>query len=828
MYKFVSLFLCFIFSVQLRATNYTLTSPDGRISAKIGTHNEISLQVSYQGKVYLRIPHIRMITQGQTLGTALKVRKVSKRGVNNILKPVYGINQSVAENYKELRLDCNDNYALVFRAYNEGIAWRFVTKTEKDIIVQEEQVDYEFADNYKTYFHPLMSESDYRVQRLSDRELQPNYSSMPVLVKPDDGVNILLHESDVRNYPCMSMMSSSISPNTLTGIHPKYPKVTERGGHKNFNLVVKETEDYIAKTSGTRTFPWRIVAFAATDKDILNNQLVWLLGADCEFKETDWIKPGKVAWDWWYAMNLTGVPFKSGINTNTYKYYIDFASRYGIEYVNLDEGWSDQFDLLKVVDEIDMEELSAYARSRGVGLVLWCVWHTLDRQMPEALAQFEKWGIAGLKVDFMDRDDQVVVEFEEKLLHEAAKHHLLVNFHGAYHPNGLERAFPNCINVEGVKGLEWNKINGGGATPVGAVTIPFIRMFAGPMDYTPGAMSNYNKDDWQMIKKRPMSQGTRCQQLAMYVVYNAPLQMISDSPTNYEKEPKFTKFLTSIPTVWDETVPLESRVGEYVNVARRQGNTWFVGGMTDWTPRTQRLSLDFLNPKETYLAELVIDGPNADRVGSDYAMIMREVKCGDKLALDMAPGGGYAVRLTPNTDRHDIVVFGDSRVQMGGDWGRKLGRKDVTNAGYGGFTTSHFIWLVGPQVIERYPRICLLQGGTNDVSSGITLERTKQNYRSLVDSLLAHDIHVVMHAVTYPTEKDAAMQKMKVGKIDSLNVFIHQLAQEKGLPCIDLNPLLTEKKRLKAEYALDNVHFTTAGYKMWAQEINRILNENKW
>uniref|UniRef100_UPI0040285DC2 glycoside hydrolase family 97 catalytic domain-containing protein n=1 Tax=Prevotella sp. TaxID=59823 RepID=UPI0040285DC2 len=814
--------------LQAQAADYTLTSPDGRISAMVQTADEISMQVSYQGKRYITIPHIQLITDKQTLGHRAKVRKATARSTDNIFRPVYGINSTVKEKYNELRIDFKGGYTIVFRAYDEGVAWRFATTLGKSLIVRDEPVDYQFAGNYEAWFHPAMSESDYRRQHVSDAALKPNYTSMPVLVKADDGIDMLLHESDVSNYPCMSLVSSVDKPNTLTAVHPFYPKVTEPGGYKNFDMVVKQREDYIARTSGTRSFPWRIIAFSHSDKDILSNQLVWLLGAGCKLQDTSWIKPGKVAWDWWHGLNLSGVNFHTGFNTDTYKYYIDFAAKHGIEYVNLDEGWSDPFDLTKITSTIDMPELARYARNHGVGLILWCVWHTLDKQMDEAMAQFEKWGIAGLKVDFLDRDDQQLVDFEERTLQAAARHHLLVNFHGAYHPNGLERAYPNNINVEGVKGLEWDKINEEGATPDNAVTIPFIRMFAGPMDYTPGAMENYNRDEWRMIKLRPMSQGTRCQQLAMYVVYNGPLQMLADSPTAYDREPQYIKFLSSIPTVWDETRPIDGHVGEYVSVARRKGGTWFVGGMTNWTPRTQTLRLSFLKPGVTYVADIVSDGLNAARVGSDYVMSTKEVKLGDSLTFSMAPGGGYAVRLTPKSDRHDIVVFGDSRVQMGGDWGKLLGREHVVNAGIGGFTTSHFIWLVKPYVIERHPRVCLLEGGSNDIGAGIPLERIKRNYRSLVDTLLTHGINVIMHAVTYPTEKDPTVQQFKVEMTDSLDAFIHQLAREKGLPCVDLNPLLTENKRLKADYARDNVHFTPAGYTIWAREVNRILKEKNW
>lgn len=644
MKKILLLNFTLLFFVQSWAKDFTLYSPDKNISAKIEVGKNVRYSITYRGVQYVKPSQLSLtFMDGKVLGLNGKFLKSNVQSVSRTVKPLYGISKEIRENYNQLILKFNDGYDIEFRAYNEGFAWRFVTRMNVDVLVKEEQAEYNFSDNYKTYFHPTLSESDYRIQKISDKDSMPNYSSMPVLVKPDDHINILLHESDVLDYPCMTLKSNG--GNTLVGEHKMVPDKTEPGGYSNFNLIVKETEKYIAKTTGNRSFPWRIVAFTGNDKDILNNQLVYLLASENKLPDVSWIKPGKVAWDWWNALNLTGVPFKTGFNTETYKYYIDFAARNGIEYVNLDEGWSDQFDLMKVTDKLDMAEVVRYAKSKNVGLFLWCVWWTIDKQMIQALAQFEKWGIAGVKVDFMDRDDQVVVNFHERLLKEAAKRKILVNYHGAYHPTGMQRTYPNNINVEGVKGLEWNKFNPEGASPVTAVTIPFIRMFAGSMDYTPGAMSNYNKKEWKQINDRPMSQGTRCQQLAMYIAYFAPLQMISDAPTSYEKEPQFLKFLSQIPVTWDETYPLQSSVGEYVNVARKKDDVWYVAGMTNWDAREMDITLDFLNDNQSYDAEIYEDGVNADRIGSDYQTKKQSVKKGDIIHIKMAPGGGYAVKL---------------------------------------------------------------------------------------------------------------------------------------------------------------------------------------
>jgi alpha-glucosidase len=624
-------------------TDYSINSPDQHLHLNVTVDQKVSYSITCRGVNYLLPSDISMtLSTGNVLGKHPKVRKSSTTSVNKTIKPLYGINSSIEEKYNELKMEMEDNYAIVFRLYDEGFAYRFETKMKGDVIVASEQSDFCFPENYPVYFHPELSEAFYRLQKISDTHLSPNYSSLPVLIRPGDGMNILIHESDVLDYPCMTVASTASQK--LTATHSRYPKVTEPGGQMNFNLIVKETEPFIARTPGTRTFPWRIVVFAASDKDILNNEMVYLLASESKIKDESWIKPGKASWDWWNELNLWSVPFKTGVNTETYKYFIDFASKNNIEYVILDAGWSDYFDLMKVSDNMDMPGLISYAREKNVGIFLWCVWRTIDRQMEEALNQFGKWGVAGLKVDFMDRDDQIVVNFQERLLRETAKRKMLVDYHGAYHPTGICRTYPNHINVEGVRGLEYNKFNPEGTSPGHAVTLPFIRMFAGSMDYTPGAMENYNRKEWRQINDRPMSQGTRCHQLAMYVVYYAPLQMLADAPTAYERDPEYLQFLSEIPVVWDETLPLESSVGEYVAIARRKGSTWYVGAMTDWNERTLEISLHFLDGNKNYKAEYFSDGINAGRVGNDYKVTGSYVKKDDKLFIRMAEGGGFVAR----------------------------------------------------------------------------------------------------------------------------------------------------------------------------------------
>jgi alpha-glucosidase len=408
---------------------------------------------------------------------------------------------------------------------------------------------------------------------------------------------------------------------------------------------VPTRETWIARTRGTREFPWRVLVIARKDADLLDTDIVYRLASESALADPSWIRPGKVAWDWWNFNNVFGVPFRAGVNTDTYKHYIDFAAEHSIEYVVLDEGWYKLGDLSSVVPQIDMDAIAAHAKARKVGLIMWVVWKTFDEQMEATLDRFEKWGVKGIKVDFMQRDDQWMVNFYERVAAEAAKRRMLVDFHGAYKPTGLYRTYPNVLTSEGVIGLEHNKWSAD-ASPDHDVTFPFMRMMAGPADYTPGGMLNATKADFKPVFNRPMTQGTRCHQLAMYVVYESPLQMLADSPSNYRREPESLAFIAAVPVVWDETRVLDAKVGEYILVARRSGREWFIGAMTNWTARKLDVDLGFLAPGR-WTAEIHRDGPNADRAAVDYVREMKEVTAAQQLRIELAPGGGWAARLVP-------------------------------------------------------------------------------------------------------------------------------------------------------------------------------------
>jgi alpha-glucosidase len=408
-------------------------------------------------------------------------------------------------------------------------------------------------------------------------------------------------------------------------------------------MKVTRSAPYIAETRGTRSFPWRVLAIAETDGDLILNQLVYLLSDPCRLEDASWIRPGKAAWDYWSALNVYGVDFPAGINTDTYRYFIDFASDYGIEYIILDEGWYADGDLLSVTPSIDMEALMAHARKKNVGVILWVTWKALEDQLTPALDRFQRWGVAGIKVDYMQRDDQWMVNYYWKIAREAANRRMIVDFHGCYKPAGLRRAYPNVLTREGVQGLEQCKVTDT-LTPEHNLTIPFIRMVAGPMDYTPGAMINAQKENFKPIFKQPMSLSTRCHQLAMFVVYESPLQMLADSPSNYRREPECMEFLRRVPTVWDETVVLHARIGDCLALARRSGDEWYVGAMAGETPRDLTLDFSFLDPGR-YKIDFYQDGVNAERNASDFRFDTARINRDSRMTIHLARGGGWAARI---------------------------------------------------------------------------------------------------------------------------------------------------------------------------------------
>jgi alpha-glucosidase len=642
------LVLLFLLCTYANAATYDLTSPNGKIKITIQTGDRITYDVSVNGQTVLRNSTLSLKVNFGPSYAVENVVQVLPSSVDRVIQsPVPQKSATIHEAYEELRLGMAGmitKYAIVFRAYNEGVAYRFETSLPGEIEIGNETVGLNFAGDYSVYYpkeDSLFSHNEREFLYLSLKDIpESSIASLPAVVDTKTGVKLIIGESDVDDYPGLWLHGNS--KNSLSGMFPHYPLKEEKRNDRD--VRVTETAGYIAKTNGTRTFPWRIIGIAERDADIITNQLVYLLAKPSQVQDTSWIKPGKVAWDWYNANNIFGVDFKSGVNTQTYKYYIDFASKYGIEYIILDEGWYKLGNLMQVVPEMNIEELVAYGKQKNVGIILWVVWKTLDDQFDVALDQFQKWGIKGIKVDFMQRDDQPIMNFYTKVCREAAKRKMLVDFHGAIRPATMTRTWPNLINTEGVRGLEQNKWSKY-ANPEHNVTLPFTRMFLGPLDYTPGAMVNSGLEkNFTAVFERPMSMGTRCHQLAMYVVYEAPLQMLADTPSRYLLEPSVMDFLGPVPTVWDETRVLDAKIGDYVAIARRRGKDWYIGTMTDWTARELTLDLSFL-PAGTFQMKSYRDGANADRIGSDYQAETRRVNNKTKLTVKLASGGGWAARI---------------------------------------------------------------------------------------------------------------------------------------------------------------------------------------
>ena len=626
-------------------SSYDLRSPDGRIEVRIRTAERLRYDLILKGRAALENSTISLDVEHSKLGLQPKVLDVKTRSSDQVVEPV--VRQKFAkirDHYNEVRLKMDGGYSIVFRSYNEGVAYRFETSLPQEKVkVYGEESALNFSSNFVVYYPQEDSfyshnERKYLPQRLS--EIAPEFiATLPAVVDVGQGAKLAIAESDLDDYPGLWLRGTGGTG--LAATFPSYPLKEVQTSDRDYKPV--ETADYIAVTSGTRTYPWRVIGIADHDGDLLTNQIVYLLERPSQFEDTSWIKPGKVAWDWWNDWNIYGVDFEAGINTKTYEYYVDFASKYGIPYIILDDGWYKLGNLLEVTPALNMDELVAYAKQKNVGLILWASWKTLDDQLIPALDQFEKWGVKGIKVDFMQRSDQIMINYFHRVCHEAAKRHMLVDFHGDQKPAVMTRTWPNLINTEGVRGMEWSKWSRE-SEPEHNVTLPFTRMFLGPMDYTPGAMRNATKATFAPINSQPMAMGTRCHQLAMYVVYEAPLQMLSDSPSNYLREPETMEFLGAVPTEWDETRVLDARIADYVVVARRNGTDWYLGAMNDWTPRSLDIDLSFL-PDGNFTMEAYQDGINADRNASDYRKAKTSVNRTTKLKLQLASGGGFAARI---------------------------------------------------------------------------------------------------------------------------------------------------------------------------------------
>ncbi|MFN8239160.1 MAG: glycoside hydrolase family 97 protein [Bacteroidales bacterium] len=647
MRRYLFLVILFYFPVLIAsAKDYRITSPDGRLSLTVTSGKQLSWSASYDGNVVMTSPRIAMMTSdGLTAGENDVVRKSTTGNFDGIVRPVVPNKRAeIKDNYTYLLITFKSGFAVRFRAYNDGIAYRFESQIKDSITIKEEVNELVFPAGTHSWFpyeRSFMSHNEnVFVYSSLDTITSKHLASLPVLFRNGD-VNVLLTEASIEDYAGMWLRGAGNGK--LTAVWPHYPKKERLSGDRN--MRVTETMDYIARVKGTRAFPWRAYVITPDDGALVSSDMVSKLAEPNRLTDVSWIKPGKVAWDWWNANNIYGVNFRAGLNNQTYKYYIDFASSNNLEYVILDEGWYSNADVLSQAPGFDIPELCRYAASKNVGVILWVVWKSLDDKLEEALSTYEKWGVKGVKVDFMQRDDQKMVRFYYRATEMAAKYHMLIDFHGAYKPDGFNITYPNAITREGVKGLEnskWSKdIN-----PEHDLTIPFTRMVAGAMDYTPGSMINMEKENFSPIFNRPTSQGTRVHQLAMYVIFESPLQMLADNPSNYMKEQECTSFISKIPVTWDETKVLQARVSDYLALARKKGNDWFIGAMTDWTPRDIEIDFSFLG-EGTYNLELFEDGINADRYAGDYSHRMLEVNKSLRLKVHVAPGGGWVAKVSP-------------------------------------------------------------------------------------------------------------------------------------------------------------------------------------
>ena len=653
---YLSLLACMTcLPLQAAERTFALKSPDGNLEVEIKAGDRLSYSLKHKNKLLLAESPIGLVLEDKTLGTDVRVSGAKRRDLvtENILSPNYRFS-AFNVTYNELNLKLKGNYGIVFRAYDEGVAYRFYTSMKQPLVIEDEIVEMNFPEDYETYMaystvKPGKDQYAMAFQNIYTKATVKNVHTdniafLPITMDCGEGVKMTLLESDLENYPGMFVEGDGKTC-SLKGTFARYPVELKSFPPRAMKRVVGRA-DYMAKVNGTRSYPWRIWAVTEKDTEMPVNNLVYALASPNRIGDTSWIETGKVAWEWWNDWGISGVDFKAGINMDTYKYYIDFAAENQIEFVVLDEGWYNpkKGDMLTAIPELDLEELVRYGKSKGVDLILWTVFNVLDEQLEEACKKYSAMGISGFKVDFLDRDDQTAVEMAYRIAEMTAKYKLTLDLHGFYKPTGINRTYPNIINFEAVFGMEemkWRSVEWDMMEY--DVMMPYIRMMAGPVDYTPGAMRNASKKDFKDIYYNPMSQGTRCHQLATYVVHDSPLTMLADNPTIYQKEQECTDFIVSLPNKQiEETRVLQGELGEYIITARRTGASWCVGGMTDWNSREVTLDFSFLQDGN-YEVVLFKDGVNADKQASDYVKETFTVTPDSKKEIRMVQGGGFAM-----------------------------------------------------------------------------------------------------------------------------------------------------------------------------------------
>jgi alpha-glucosidase len=646
------------FSFAQKKQDFVLNSPNGKIQVAIAVNHKITWTISHQKDIVLAPSAMSMtLDQNEILGKNAVVLNSKKETVDNSFETPFYKKKSVKNNYNQLTLNFKNDFSIEYRVFDDGAAYRFITKKKKNITVKSEEVVLNFDKDYNTLMpyvrdlrnpkDPFISsfESHYENKKISEFA-KDTIAFLPFLIALENHKKAVFLEANLEDYPGL-FVTNNKDKSGFESRFSKYPLAETNGGFNFLNKLITKRADYLVQTKGTRNFPWRIVVISEKDGDLANNDMVQKLSEPTKIKDVSWIKPGKVAWDWWNDWNIYNVDFKAGINTETYKYYIDFASKNKVEYVVLDEGWSVETNIMEHNPNVNLEALIAYGKERNVNIILWCSWMALHENAEEIFKNYANLGIKGFKVDFIDRDDAKMVNSVYDIAQKAADNKLLLDFHGMYKPTGIQRTFPNVLNFEGVKGLENNKWTPNDDVPAYDCTIPFIRMMAGPMDYTPGAMRNATKSEFKPSNSNPVSQGTRCHQLALYTIFEAPLQMMADSPSAYIKEQESTDFIAKIPTAFDETVTLDGEVGKFVSLARKKGTTWYLGTITNWDSREITIDFSFLEKGKKYEAEIFSDGVNADKAANDYKREIITVDSATKLKYRLAGGGGLSSIITP-------------------------------------------------------------------------------------------------------------------------------------------------------------------------------------
>lgn len=659
--KKIFLGLCLLLlniSFSQKKQNFTLTSPNGKIEIKIAVNDSISWAISHEKEVILAPSTMSMtLDENVVLGQNAVVLNSKKESIDASFDTPFYKKKAIQNKYNQLTLNCRNDYSIEYRAFDDGVAYRFSTKKKKEITVKSEKVVLNFDQDYHTlmpYVRDLRNPKDpyissfeahYENKKISEFS-RDTLAFLPFLIDYKNHKKAVFLEANLDDYPGLFVTNNS-SKSGFESRFSKYPLQEKNGGFNTINRLITQRADYLVKTKGTRSFPWRIIVISQNDKDLANNDMVQKLSEPSKIKDISWIKPGKVAWDWWNDWNIYNIDFKAGINTQTYQYYIDFASKNKVEYVVLDEGWSLEDDIMKHNHNVDLEALIAYGKERNVGIILWSSWMALTKNTEGIFKNYANLGIKGFKVDFLDRDDAKMVNSVYDIAQKAADNKLLLDFHGMYKPTGIQRTFPNILNFEGVKGLENNKWTPNDDVPLYDCTIPYIRMMAGPMDYTPGAMRNATKSEFKPSHSNPVSQGTRCHQLALYTLFEAPLQMMADSPTAYMKEQESTDFIAKIPTTFDETVALDGEVGKLVSIARKKGDIWYLGTITNWDSREVTIDFSFLEKGKKFEATIFSDGLNADKAAVDYKREIITVDATTQLKYKLASGGGLAMLIEP-------------------------------------------------------------------------------------------------------------------------------------------------------------------------------------